>query len=503
MTPRYKQYSLGGRISLGRREDAQWLFIWVVLGFAAVCGVAIAVLGGLVVAILSAILAAVVVTVVTLVNYRVGLWFMIFLLPFSHTALIPHQMFGIAGLNPLNVIIAGTIGSLVLAWILRPKDFALPRLPYLWWLYVLPISLAAFHGTFYWHEIPAIHRGAGSAIATGTAGYLMDVFVKPATTVVIALVTAIAVRNTGERFGWLMVPVFLAATLMALTIPIYASITGVSALFTSPDKSQQFGATIGMHVNELSLLLNTAFALSLFTWIGTRRGVVKILLAGVIGIVSVAVALTFSRGGYLGWLIVVAYLLVTRRKIAWLLGTVVVMAVAVAIMPPEIVERAFFGIQEGDMARVSAGRVYDIWLPLLPSLLESPLFGNGLGSLMWSEPMRRGTMMAVGHTHNAYLGLVLDLGIVGAVLVWMFWFRLWQGFRALARELSDPVFRGYFEGASVCILVLLVQGLTDDRFTPTGPQSFIWVSAGIAFGLLGRASTHMAGKPSRSVPLTR
>jgi O-antigen ligase len=331
----------------------------------------------------------------------------------------------------------------------------------------------------------------------------MVVFVKPATAVVIALVTAIAVRNTGERFGWLMVPVFVAATLMALTIPIYASMTGVSPLFTSADKSERFGLTIGMHVNELSLLLNTAFALSLFTLIGTRRGVVKILLAGVIGIVSVAVALTFSRGGYLGWLIVVAYLLVTRRKIVWLLGTVVVMAVAVAIMPPEIVERAFVGIQEGNMARVSAGRVSNIWLPLLPTLLESPLFGNGLGSVMWSEPMRRGTMNSVGHTHNAYLGLVLDLGIVGAVLVWMFWFRLWQGFRALARELSDPACRGYFEGASVCILVLLGQGLTDDRFTPTGSQSFIWVSAGIAFGLLGRASTHMAGKPSRSVPLTR
>lgn len=494
MTPRDDQFLAGRRISLGRGNDAQWLFIWVVLGFAAAWGAAIALLGGLVAAILLAILAA---AVVTLVNYRVGLWFMIFLLPFSSTVLIPRKMFGVTGLNPLNAIIAATIVSLVLARILRPKDFVLPRLPYLWWLYVLPISLAAFLGTFYYHEIGAIYGGAGSVITSGVTGYLQEMFVKPAIIVVVAIVTAIAVRNIGERFGWLMVPVFVAATLVALIIPIFASMPGVSALTTSVIKSERFGSAIGAHPNEIGFLLNTAFALALFTWTGTRKGVVKILLVGVIAIVSVAVAWTFSRGAYLGWLIVVAYFLVTRRRIAGLLGTVVVMSVVVAIMPPEIVERAFFGIQQRDLSRISSQRVYDIWLPLLPTVLESPLFGHGLGSVMWSEPVRRGAMMAVGHTHNAYLGLVLDLGVVGAVLVWMFWFRLWQAFRALSRELSDPAWRGYFEGASVCILVLLVQGLTDDRFTPTGPQSFIWVSAGIAFGLLGRSSTHMAGTPSR------
>jgi hypothetical protein len=491
MTPRHEQYLVGGRISLGSGEDAQWLFICVVLGFAAVCGAAIGVLGGLVVAILSAILAA---AVVTLVNYRVGLWFMIILLPFASTHLIPRKMLGVTGLNPLNVIIAGTIVSLVLAWMSRPKDFALPRLPYLWWLYVLPISLAAFHGTFYYHEVPAIYGGAGTNDVTS---YLQEAFVKPATIVVVAILTAIAARNIDERFGWQLVPVFVAASLVALIIPIYVAITDVSALFASVGKSQQFGSVVGMHANELGLLLNTAFALSLFTWIETRQGVVKTLLVVVMAIASVTVALTFSRGAYLGWLIVVAYLLVTRRRIAWLLGTVVVMAVVFAIMPPEIVERAFLGIQDRDVSRVSSGRVYEIWLPLLPTLLESPLFGHGLNSVAWAEPVRRGVMSPVGHAHNAYLGLVLDLGIVGAVLVWMFWFRLWQEFRALARELNDPALRGYFEGASVCILILLVQGVTDDRFTPTGSQSFIWVSAGIAFGLLGRSSTHMASTPSR------
>ena len=33
---------------------------------------------------------------------------------------------------------------------------------------------------------------------------------------------------------------------------------------------------------------------------------------------------------------------------------------------------------------VSAGRIEGIWLPLPPETLDSPLWGNGLDSIMWS-----------------------------------------------------------------------------------------------------------------------
>ena len=36
---------------------------------------------------------------------------------------------------------------------------------------------------------------------------------------------------------------------------------------------------------------------------------------------------------------------------------------------------------------MSAGRIDDIWLPLLPELFKSPLWGNGLNSIMWSYAM--------------------------------------------------------------------------------------------------------------------
>ena len=43
-----------------------------------------------------------------------------------------------------------------------------------------------------------------------------------------------------------------------------------------------------------------------------------------------------------------------------------------------------------DANTVSAGRIDGIWLPLLPELANSPIWGNGLGSITWSDPMRDG-----------------------------------------------------------------------------------------------------------------
>ena len=58
-----------------------------------------------------------------------------------------------------------------------------------------------------------------------------------------------------------------------------------------------------------------------------------------------------------------------------------------------------------------------------PRSLASPIWGQGLGSIMWSEAMKSGTILEVSHPHNAYLQALLDMGVLGLVLVCaFFWF---------------------------------------------------------------------------------
>jgi hypothetical protein len=465
-----------------------------VLGIALLCGAAIGVLGG----ILALILAAVSIgAILTFANYQIGIWAVILLLPFSATRLIPRQMFGISGLNPLNVILAATILSLVLAWILRPKNVVFPRYPDLWWLYTLPFVFAAVHGAFYCSEIPAVYADPDSAITRGVQGYLQEVLVKPFILVVAAVVASFSIREGEETTRWQMVPVFLAAALFSATICYSVATGGFSLGALASSTSRTFLSWTGMHANDLGLLLNTAFALALFTWAQTSQRIVRTLLTVVIVLLSISVALTFSRGAYLGFLSAVVYFLFTRRKLSWFSFSLIIAATAIAFMPSEIIERAFFGVREANLARVSAGRIDGIWLPLLPTVFESPFVGGGLASIMWSEPIRRGAALTVVHAHSAYLQLLLDVGILGAVLVGSFWFRLWRHFRNLSHRLHDTTWRGYFEGASVAILIMLVQGVTDGHFTPAFTQSFIWVSAGVSFGLAKRSPSD---KPREAMP---
>src|SRR6266568_6130452 len=49
-----------------------------------------------------------------LLDFRVGVVLLILLMPISSSDVFPHAMFGITGLNPLNPLLAGTLGSYLL-----------------------------------------------------------------------------------------------------------------------------------------------------------------------------------------------------------------------------------------------------------------------------------------------------------------------------------------------------------------------------------------------------
>src|SRR6266700_2691078 len=75
-----------------------------------------------------------------LLEFRVGVVLLMLLMPISSSDVFPHAMLGITGLNPLNVLLAGTLGSYLLHGL---SDGSLRRfLPRpLFWLYVAPILL--------------------------------------------------------------------------------------------------------------------------------------------------------------------------------------------------------------------------------------------------------------------------------------------------------------------------------------------------------------------------
>ncbi|MCG8028688.1 MAG: O-antigen ligase family protein [Candidatus Thiodiazotropha taylori] len=194
-----------------------------------------------------------------------------------------------------------------------------------------------------------------------------------------------------------------------------------------------------------------------------------------------AAALSFSRSAFLGLIVVGSYLLISRRRIMDFVLALIAVAIIILLLPDAFVERATTGIESKDTYAITAGRLDGIWIPLFPEFLDSPLWGHGLSSTLWSDLNR--PYFVVGHPHSAYLQILLDFGVLGAFLVAAFWYKMWSIFRTLHRYHYDPFWRAFFEGAMLAVVVILVQGLSGQRFVPWFPHTFVWLAFGVALGM--------------------
>jgi O-antigen ligase len=189
--------------------------------------------------------------------------------------------------------------------------------------------------------------------------------------------------------------------------------------------------------------------------------------------------------------VLIAYTLEMRRFM-WIAAAAVLLAASAMILPHAMIERLTTGLAQGDLDAASAGRATVIWPLLLPVIGDHWLLGGGMESVLWSPPVRGGVLF-VAQPHNAYLGLLLDYGVVGALMILSFHVWCWFGLRRLARRIEggalgsvDRVWAQFVRATSVMLPVLMVQAISDNRLTPTPSQTLMWLAIGLAFGLRAR-----------------
>jgi len=440
--------------------------------------------------------ASLVASVFILLDFRVGVVMLIVLMPISTSALFPHQMAGITGLNPLNLLLFATLASYLLR---ASADGSLRRLvprP-LFWLYLAPFLLAGVLGSRHVGEIPPSVFLDEQITFDNATGYLRDILLKPALLVLFALLVAAAVKRSRQPEKFL-VPAIVSIWLMGLMVVVFVAMSGTSLDFLSGARSRPFLSQLGLHANDLGRLYAVAYALLLFTWAVTQDRALKLALAVSILLVVAALVLTFSRGAFFAFLVVNLLFLATRRRAyGFVLGALLIGALML-VLPGTLYDRVTVGFA-GDLNSLSAGRVDEIWLPLVPELWRSPLFGNGLSSILWSNAMRSGTILQVSHAHNAYLNALLDIGVIGLALVCTFFGLLMRDFRRLGREARlSPTLRGFFAGGAAGLASFLVAGIAGSQLTPCAEQSFLWLAAGMLFGVRARLAARQRTPEPRS-----
>ncbi len=416
-------------------------------------------------------------------DFRIGVVLLILLLPISASYIFPHAMLGVTGLNPANLLLFGTLGSYLLQGLFDGSLRRFMPRPLLW-LYIVPIIIAGALGSGHVGDIPpGLHRYILIEFDSA-ASYIRDMVVKPLFMVIFALLLGAAVSRS-EKPEKFLIPTLISIWMMGAMVVVFVYQSGAALSELARSDARGFLSPLGMHASDLGHLYQVAYALLLFTWAESKESGLRLALLASIGLVVVALVLTFARGSFLGFIVVNALFLLWRRNAKTLIFFGLLAAIAVFLLPGVVYDRVTTGFGSG-LDSISAGRIDEIWLPLLPEVLRSPIYGQGLGSIFWSEAMRRGagiTIAVVGHPHNAYLQALLDMGIAGLVLVCAYFAHVWKGFRALSVDPAvSPTLRGFYLGAAAGLASLLVSYVTDSSLMPRPEQVFLWLAIGMMYG---------------------
>jgi O-antigen ligase len=445
--------------------------------FGAACGVSLAL--GEVQAFYVAL--SVVTAVAVMVDFHIGAFLLVLIVPFGATQFFPHNLFGITGLNPLNLVLGATLVS---AGVRGYLSGLVPR-PLLW-LYVVPILVAGLIGMRHADEIAPYFYESLTVNFTEAFGYYRETTIRPLLIVVVALAIGAAVARSQKPERFLIVSIVASLWVIALMELGFIAASGIHLGELASPLARRFFDELGLHANDLGRLFAVGYATLLFVWWETRNSTLKGVLFATLCMAALALILTFSRSGYLAFFLVNGLFLLWKFNARSVGLALLAGGLVTAVAPGYIWRRLTFGF-DADANTVSADRIDGIWTPLMPELWKSPLWGNGIDSIMWAAPMQAGAMLQVGHPHNAYLQTMLDMGVIGLVLLLAYYLTVWKGFRALgSNAFLTPEMRGFFQGATAALLCLLVTGLSGGSLRPDIDFSYLWIAIGAMYGVLSR-----------------
>jgi hypothetical protein len=218
---------------------------------------------------------------------------------------------------------------------------------------------------------------------------------------------------------------FVALVLMNPSVLLSGHPSGMAALdITSRDEMAELCAMyFGVHYNTIGLMYVSTVPLLLY----------RALTRGALWIAPpclslLAVLLLESRGALLTVAASCALFLILRRRFGILVLGAAAAGVTSFLWIGSTVE-ALLSVGFGSGSGVSAdalltGRVNNIWVPLLSEWTSDTglfLFGAGSYGVATSQLWETGTMIQVGHAHNAIINFFFDCGVIltGVLLIFL------------------------------------------------------------------------------------
>jgi len=409
---------------------------------------------------------------------------------------MPKQLMGISGLNLWNILFLSVCLSWVRAKRIEQLDLSFPpniRRYLLFYIVVVVVGVVRLMTDD--SGVLAFATLQGEPIPTATQ-YLSEYLINTIKFAFPCLLIYSGCRSKSRVY--VATGSILAMYVVLALLTIKAVKFGV---FTMSGDALQSRAhrvlpdNVGFHRVNLSMMFSGA-AWALFAcreMISNKRTRLLLLYLSVITVL--AMASTGGRMGYVTWGALSVVLILTRwRK---LMLAIPLVAIAVLIYMPSVIERMAFGLSDDQYAaatphlsdsdvglyQMTSGRSL-AWPLVLEKIQEAPLLGHGREAMINSgitmETYHRfGQYDTFSHPHNAYLQWILDNGLVGFLPLFLFYLAIIRCSFSLFRDRSNGISAAV---GGICLSLvgaLLIASFGSQSFYPREGSIGMWCAIGL------------------------
>lgn len=246
-------------------------------------------------------------------------------------------------------------------------------------------------------------------------------------------------KNILWIFNWFLASVFLIAIFGFLQLAFFPDLSVIKEGGWDPHKDRLFSTWLDPNLLSLIFILGIVAVIGLFSFKKSLEASLEIsleikkwLLFFYFIVFLIALALTYSRSGYLTFLVTILFLgILKSRK---LLITTVVLVVIIVLVFPFVVER----IQGMKKLDETARMRFESWQNAFQVIQKKPTLGIGYNNLSLIQGVGGSQLHSKSGFDSSFLTIWATTGIFGFLtLVAIFISAFWRGFKLLKKEKSQ------------------------------------------------------------------
>jgi len=217
-----------------------------------------------------------------------------------------------------------------------------------------------------------------------------------------------------------------------------------------------------------------------------KRPILKLFFVGCLCVMLACMALTFSRGGWLGLILAAAVFLVILDRRFIIVGIFGLVFLYFAL--PDVVVSRFTSI--GDFSESSTSYRVSIWLGTISMLRDFWFTGIGPGTEAFNRiyPLYSYSAAVAWHSHNLYLQIMCDAGIIGIVVFAIIIFTYFRNLCTSVSKEPDKSSKILQIAAISSVSGFLVQGVGDYLFYNYRVTLVFWAVLGLGLLIARRGS---------------